>query len=82
MRGMSKENADKLLHKVSATAIANQAILKCSLAGVPLTIDNVIYFVGDFMNPDEAGGDELAREIEKAITDVLAAGRDIDGGLH
>ena len=82
MRGMSKENADRLLHKVSATAIANQAILKCTLAGVPLTIDNVIYFVGDFIDPNEAGGDELAHEIERAIIEVLDAGNALNDELH
>ena len=82
MHGMSKENTDKLLHRVSATAIANQAILKCSLAGVPLTVENVIYFVGDFIDPSEAGGDELAREIERAIADVLAAADDLNDSLH
>lgn len=82
MRGMSKENADRLLHRVSATAIANQAILKCSLAGVPLSIDNVIYFVGDFIDPDADGGEELAREIEQAIADVLAVRQDTGVNLH
>lgn len=71
MLGMSQETAEKLLRRASATAIANQAILKCTLAGVPLTIENAIQFVGDFIDPEEAGAEELAIEIERAIDDVV-----------
>lgn len=73
MLGLSQELSDQLFRRVSATAIANQAILKCSLAGVPLTVDNVIYFVGDFLPPEDDHGDALSLEIMNAISDVLGA---------
>lgn len=60
------------MRRITATAIANQAILKCTLAGVPLTIDNAIYFVGDFFDPKDEGAEELALDIEKAIAEVVS----------
>lgn len=71
MLGLQNELTESLLRKIAATAIANQAILKCTLAGVPLTIDNAIYFVGDFFDPEAEGAEALALEIEKAIAEVV-----------
>ncbi len=48
---MTQAEGIRLFERIGATAIANQAILKCTVAGYPLTIDNAILFVGDFVDP-------------------------------
>lgn len=75
-----------LLQRIGATTIANQAILTCLLAEIPVTVDNVILFVGDFLDPEEARHQEMIGLIEKAIEEVVqtadlvrAAGRQGDG---
>lgn len=69
--GLSATESVRLFERISATAIANQAILKCSLAGMPLTVDNVILFVGDFVEPDEAAATGLFEAIMGAIQEVI-----------
>lgn len=69
--GMSATESARLFERISATAIANQAILKCSLAGAPLTVDNVILFVGDFVQPDEPAVMGLMDRITNAIQEVI-----------
>ena len=61
----------ELLTRVCATAIANQAILKCSLAGVPLSVDSVLPFVGDFYSPENESLNGVTAQIEDAIAAVL-----------
>jgi hypothetical protein len=41
-------NDTSFLERISATAIVNQAVMKCGLAGMTVTHDNVIAFIGDF----------------------------------
>jgi hypothetical protein len=68
------ERAD-LLERVAAVAIANQAILKCTIAGSPLTIDNVLTFVGEFADdPTHPAFQGVADRILAAIEEVLASG--------
>ena len=47
---------------------ANQAILKCSISGFPLTADNVVAFVGDFLDPENPNLQELIREGESGLS--------------
>lgn len=61
------------LERISATAIVNQAVIKCSIAGVPVTQDNVIFFVGDFADPTEPHFSGLIAKIEQTIEDIFAA---------
>lgn len=56
---------------VSATAIANQAILKCTIAGFPLTVDNVILFVRDFVDPAKVACANFVEMIGLAIEEVI-----------
>lgn len=69
--GMSDEQAQAFLEKISATAIANQAVLKCIVLGLPLDVDNVILCVGDFIDPGNANFAGLIEEIEKAIVHTV-----------
>ena len=71
MMGMNDADLQAFLERISATAIANQAILKCQLSGFPMTTDNVILFVGDFIDPQQPGFAGLISEIEKAIEAVV-----------
>jgi hypothetical protein len=69
--GMSARKAGELIEKIGGTAIANQAILKCIVAGVPLTVDNVIYFVSDVVDPDDERYAGMIANIETAIVEVI-----------
>jgi hypothetical protein len=69
--GMTQEESITLFEKIGATAIANQAILKCSVAGAPLTVDDVIMFVGDFVNPERPAALGLIERINSAIEEVI-----------
>lgn len=87
---MSESTADAFLERISATAIVNQAILKCSLAGLPVTSDNVVRLIGDFMDPEEPQFESLSRQIDATIDDIFdtaelisgALKRKVDGGAH
>lgn len=69
--GMDDVQLQLFIERISATAIANQAVLKCYLRGIPLTTDNVILFIGDFIDPSEPEVTGLITKIEKAIDDVV-----------
>lgn len=69
--GMTEVEGIKLFERIGATAIANQAILKCTIAGFPLTAENVILFVGDFVDPSQPGCASLVELIGLAIDEVL-----------
>lgn len=71
LAGMTAEERDRFLERTSATAIANQAILKCLLSGFPLTTDNVILFVGDFADPTNPHFESLFERINEAIEAVV-----------
>jgi hypothetical protein len=65
------EKRVELFDRIAATAIANQAILKCSFSGMPITVDNVILFVGDFIDPTDSTLDVLMEKIIQAIDEVI-----------
>lgn len=69
--GMNETQLQAFMERISATAIANQAVLKCYLRGIPLTTDNVILFVGDFIDPTQPEFTGLIGKIEMAIEDVV-----------
>ena len=68
---MTQEESITLFERIGATAIANQAILKCSVAGAPLTVDNVLMFVGDFVDPETPATFGLIERINSAIEEVI-----------
>lgn len=72
MPGLNDFEMQEFMERISATTIANQAILKCSLAGMPLTADNVILFIGDFFDPGQPQFEGLVAKIEAAIDEVVA----------
>ena len=65
--GISESEYQTLLERVSATVIADQAVLKCALRGVAPTVDNVLLFVGDFFDP---ANDQFARLVEHILKAV------------
>ena len=75
IKGMTEKEAGDFIERVSATAIANQAILKCHLGGLPVTVDNVILLVGDFFDPSTPELEVLVANIERAIEDVIETSR-------
>lgn len=71
MMGMDEIQLQFFIEKISATAIANQAILKCQLCGLPLSVDNVILFVGDFFDPTDQAFDGVMVKIMEQISAVV-----------
>lgn len=70
--GMSNEESS-FLERISATAIVNQAVLKCNIAGMSVTHENVIFFIGDFADPAEPLHSSLIEQIERSINDVMVS---------
>lgn len=69
--GLTQAEGIRLFERIGATAIANQAILKCTIAGYPLTVDNAILFVGDFVDPTKPEVASLIELIGIAIEEVI-----------
>jgi len=67
IKGLSERDVQAFIERVSATAIANQAILKCHLRGVPVSTDNVLLFVGDFFDPTKKEFAGLIERIMEAV---------------
>jgi hypothetical protein len=63
-------NAKAFSDRVAATAIVNQAVLKCLLLQVPVTTDNVILLVGDFADPSRVENSDLINEILIAVEEM------------
>ena len=69
--GMEEPEASQFLEKISAAAIVNQAILKCSLAELPITEENVVMMIGDFIDPTQPNMNGLIDNIDRTIDEVL-----------
>ena len=69
--GMTESELQEFIERIAATAIANQAILKCYFHESPLTADNVLRFVGDFVDPANGEFASLIDKIEIAVDDVV-----------
>ena len=72
LRGMTEEDANAFLERIGAAAIVNQAVLKCSLAGMELTPDNVVLFIGDFVDPERSDVQGLIKQIDRTVDEVFA----------
>ncbi len=73
LTGMTDLERNAFLERISATVIANQAFLKCSISGNPITADNVVAYVGDFLDPTNPALQGLVERISYAIDEVFAA---------
>ena len=72
MLGLNDLEFQEFFEGIAASTIANQALLKCSLSGIPLTSDNVILFVGDFFDPHLPQFSSLVVKIGVAIDEIIA----------
>jgi hypothetical protein len=70
---LNSAERNDFLERIAATAIANQAFLKCSVSGRTFTPENVVFFVGDFLDPDEPYTQDLVEKISNAIDEIFAA---------
>ena len=71
--------SDDALHRsfqerIAATTIVNQAAIRCIYLGLPLTDDNVVRWVGDFVDPSQPQAAGLINAILKAIDDLFTIG--------
>jgi hypothetical protein len=71
MRGMTDKEADEFLERISATTIANQAVLKLIVSGLPVTSDGAIRLIGDFIDPTRPELSRLIEKISNAIDEVV-----------
>jgi hypothetical protein len=62
--------ARSLKDRVTATAIVNQAALKCLLLGVTVNSDNVIRLIGDFYDPLDPAFAGLTDEIMWTVDEM------------
>jgi hypothetical protein len=56
--------------RIAATAIVNQAALKCLVFGVRVTPDNVLRMIGDFTDPTKPELVPLIDAILQAVDEV------------
>lgn len=72
MFGLDEIQTQKFVERIAATAIVNQAVLKCALLGYPITSDNVILLLGDFIDPTNPEFESLVGTIQIAIEEVVS----------
>lgn len=70
--GLSNRDATNFLERISATTIVNHACWRCTVAGLPITRDNVNLFIGDFANPSEPRAASLIRRVELVVRELIA----------
>lgn len=70
--GMTEDDANAFVERIGAAAIVNQAMFKCSLAGLELTPDNVVLFIGDFVDPTRSNFQSLIEQIDRTVDEVFA----------
>lgn len=63
--------ADHFERRIYATAIVNNAIIRCSIVGLPISEDNVIKCVGDFFDPSSEPLVGLIDEILSLLHETL-----------
>lgn len=68
--GLQEPELEKFVERIAATAIVNQAVVKCLARNIPVTPDNVILFVGDFASPTRPGFPGMIDAIMKAVEEV------------
>lgn len=71
MFGMNETQLQTFVEKFLATAVANQAMLKCKQRRLPLTEENVIFFVGDFFDTTNPEFEGVIDKINDAIAYVI-----------
>lgn len=71
---MDDARLQPFIEDIAAITIVGQAVMKCRLRGVPVTADNIVFFIGDFFDPTDAEFGDLISKINNAIDDVLASG--------
>lgn len=69
--GMTESELKAFLDRISATSIANQAILKCYVHDVPLTADNIRRFAVDTVDVTKTDSTSFIARIEVAIEEVV-----------
>jgi len=67
----SSDELRTLNEKIAATAIVNNAVIRCQLAGLPVSVDNVILCVADFFDPTDPKFSGLIRQIERMLETTL-----------
>lgn len=58
--------------RVAATAIVNQAALKCMILGLPVTGENITGLISDFFDPTDPRFGELVDQLLIAVNELAS----------
>jgi hypothetical protein len=58
--------------RIAATAIVNQAAIKCMMAGVAISEENVTRLIGDFVDPARPDAGGLIEAIMHTLDELVA----------
>jgi hypothetical protein len=72
---MSESEHRSFADRIAATAIVNQAALKCLIGGLEATPDNIVLMIGDFINPELPEFAGLIEAIMQAVDEVTTMPR-------
>jgi hypothetical protein len=73
--GLEEPELQAFADRIAATAIVNQAVVKCLVRGIRITPDNVILMIGDFVDPTRPGFAGVINAIMDAVDEVVTAPR-------
>lgn len=79
---LEESERQQFADRIAATAIVNQAVVKCLVRRVEVTPDNVILMIGDFIDPSRPEFAGVIDAIMKAVNEVTAvppARHNLDG---
>lgn len=71
---MTEEEILHFVDTVSASTLANKAMLACMLANKPVTIENCLVAAGPWLNPDSEHFERLAVALQGHVRSALEAG--------
>lgn len=69
--GLDNAELEEFAGRIAATTIVNQAAVKCFAKGLPLTEENLVLLIGDFIDPARPGSEDLVNLISKAIDELV-----------
>jgi hypothetical protein len=58
--------------RVAATAIVNQAAIKCMILGLPVNGENIVRLIGDFFDPMDPRYDGLLDKLLIAVHELAS----------
>lgn len=70
--GTEETEQKAFAERIAATAIVNQAAIKCLINGLPINEQNVVRLIGDFVDPSRPDARGLIDAIMKEIDELIS----------